>query len=249
MTNIHTIVDMLVCRLIYDKLSKKRLRTIIKDLSEADTLELVSRQGIYLQHVRKQTTEICMAAVKSYPGALEFVKVQTPEICLAAVENDVYRRSLPYAKYQTHGICLAAVKANAGALEYVKQQTPDICLTAVKKNGSTLRYVKEQTQEICLAAIENKPFALRYVNDELSSDIYMKAVKENGLNIMHIIDSEKCTPEIIMAAALQNLNALIWINSRQTTEELLHAVKKKYPNNHSDYFGREVCYMLGCYCF
>ena len=47
-----------------------------------------------------------------------YVKKQTPEICLAAVKRNGY--ALAFVKEQTKEICLEAVKQNGYALRYVK---------------------------------------------------------------------------------------------------------------------------------
>ena len=51
-------------------------------------LEMVSKNGMSLEYVEKQTPEICLAAVKQDGRALRYVKDQTPELCLAAVKQD-----------------------------------------------------------------------------------------------------------------------------------------------------------------
>ena len=55
-----------------------------------DDLDFVSNAwcASALKYVRRQTPEICLAAVKQDAMALEHVQEQTPEICLAAVEED-----------------------------------------------------------------------------------------------------------------------------------------------------------------
>lgn len=82
--------------------------------------------------MKKQTHEICLAAVHANGGSLEYVKEQTPEICLAAVQEN--GKALRYVKEQTHEICLAAVQGNGYALEYVGETTLNIIY-----DGSTFK--------------------------------------------------------------------------------------------------------------
>ncbi len=51
---------------------------------------------------------------------LQFVKKQTPELCLAAVQQ--YGRALGYVKEQTYELCLEAVKHYGYALQFVKDE-------------------------------------------------------------------------------------------------------------------------------
>jgi len=57
--------------------------------------------------------------------ALKFVKKQTEEICLAAIKQESW--ALQFVKDQTEKICLAAIKRDREALEFVnKNKFPDI---------------------------------------------------------------------------------------------------------------------------
>ena len=57
---------------------------------ENKDLEAVKQDGLALEFVKEQTTEICLEAVKQDRYALQFVKEQTPEICIEAVKQDRY---------------------------------------------------------------------------------------------------------------------------------------------------------------
>ena len=59
-----------------------------KNLSGAEALEAVKKNGYDLMYVIDQTPEICLEAVKQNGYALRDVIEQTPEICLAAVSKD-----------------------------------------------------------------------------------------------------------------------------------------------------------------
>ena len=98
----------------WDKLSVK------KNLTGAEALKAVKKNGYELQYVSVQTPEICLEAVKKNGYELKYVSVQTPEICLEAVKQNGY------------------------ALQYVIIQTPEICLEAVKQDDDALRYVSSE---------------------------------------------------------------------------------------------------------
>lgn len=51
-------------------------------------MEMVMRDGLNLEFVKKQTEEICLTAVKQDSSALELVKNQTKDVCLEAVRQN-----------------------------------------------------------------------------------------------------------------------------------------------------------------
>ncbi len=120
-----------------------------------------SEATISLEFAEKQTTNMCMEAVKQNGLQLEFVEQQLPKICLAAVQQNGL--ALEFVEYQTEFLCLEAVKQNGLALEFVEEQTDEICMEAVKQNGLALEFVEYQTQEICMEAVRQDGVAIQYV--------------------------------------------------------------------------------------
>ncbi len=112
---------------------KKLGRGEIISYTEKEALEAVRKDGLALQYVHNQTSEICLAAVKKDGYALKYVKDQTPEICLAAVKKDGY--ALQYVKDQTPEICLAAVKQEMDSLQHVNKTI--FCQNNMKKTKIT----------------------------------------------------------------------------------------------------------------
>jgi hypothetical protein len=130
--------------------------------NKSDALAFVKKLGNNLQFIKKQTPEICLAAIKNDPFALVYIQEQTSELCLIAVK--ISGISLPYVREQTPEICLEAVKQNGSALQYVREQTPEICLEAVKNNSWALRYVIKQTIDICYEAINRDSNVIQYID-------------------------------------------------------------------------------------
>lgn len=60
---------------------------IESNISHSD-IEIVRRDGMKLQFMQNQTSELCLEAVKQNGLALQFVKEQTEEICLAAYSQN-----------------------------------------------------------------------------------------------------------------------------------------------------------------
>jgi hypothetical protein len=187
----------------------------------------VRRNGLHLKRVKKQTPEICLAAVQNFGDALEFVLEQTPEICLAAVQN--FGDALRFVKEQTPEICLAAVKSRARrsiVLQFVINQTPEICLAAVQENGLSLEFVINQTPEICLAAVQQNGKALMSVVEQ-TPEICLAAVQQWG-GALEFIDDWTQTSEVCLAAVKQWGGALRYV-AEQTPEICLAAVNWRNP--------------------
>jgi len=59
-----------------------------------------------------------MIAANQYKQYLNYIKIQTPEICLAAVQQD--GMALEFVKIQTPEICAAAIKQNPETYKYIR---------------------------------------------------------------------------------------------------------------------------------
>ena len=64
--------------------------------------------------------------------SLEFVKKQSEEICIAAVNSNW--KALQYVKNQTNKICALAININPNALQFVRNQTNELCHLALTKD-------------------------------------------------------------------------------------------------------------------
>jgi hypothetical protein len=140
-----------------EPLLKELTEKVEKSVIDQYSLELVKKNGLFLEHV-KQTNDICLAAVEQNGKALQYVldDIVTDKIYLAAVKQN--GNALEYVAKQTPEICLAAVQQSAYALRFVRIQTDEICLAAVKNEGCILHHVNNKTKEICLAALNaNSP--------------------------------------------------------------------------------------------
>lgn len=84
---------------------------------------LMQSDGLLLEHVIIQSTELCIQAVKQNGLALQFVKNQTPEICYYAVCQ------------------------NRDALRYVETEFLSTCLSYFSTSGQTNDQINEQMVE------------------------------------------------------------------------------------------------------
>ena len=161
---------------------------------------------------------------------LQELEVQTEANCLAAVRHD--------------GLELQHVKLKAGLFgpgQWLSDQTHAIRLAAVRQNGLALQYASVQfgvqTEEvmahrkaICLAAVEQNGLALEFVGRydhervEYISEWTRLTYFFEGQEVNPDVTSEQ-TPEICMAAVMQNVMALRYVKV-QTPEIIQAAVEQ-----------------------
>ena len=181
-------------------------------------LVTVQRNWRNLRHVedKHKNDELCTLAVQQDIRALEYVSLNylTPEVCLNAVRQDgCIIRILP-EKVKTPELYLAAVQQNGLAIDYISNPTTEICLAAVQQNGLALEFIPSKyfngsmdipndtvlTVDVCLAAVRQNGLALEFITSRPPRSVFSKYQ----------------TPEIYMAAFLQNHQSLKYISSTQT---------------------------------
>ncbi len=75
---------------------------------ELELIEKVKIDHSYLDKIKDQTEEICLAAVKQDGYALYYVKNQTEKICLAAIKQNI--KSIWFADIKRRNIALLILK-------------------------------------------------------------------------------------------------------------------------------------------
>jgi hypothetical protein len=182
-----------------DRLVLNNIRPLSKlfaTLDEATLGQMLAHNGMLLEHVHKQTEELCLVAVQHYSPALQFVQNKTDTICMAAVQKNGH--TLQFVRNQTDAVCLAAVQECGSALEYVENQTEAICLAAVQSNGCALKYVHNQTDAICMTAVQQHAVALAYVHNQTEA-ICLAAVQHSGWALKYVLNQT----EAVCRAAME----------------------------------------------
>ncbi|MEF9991968.1 MAG: DUF4116 domain-containing protein [Romboutsia sp.] len=143
-------------------------------------IDLVSRDGLLLEHIKNQTLEICTIAVKQNGLSIKYV-------------NPIYKNKM---------IEILAVKQNGLALEYIEKenQTDIICLEAVRQNGLAIRYVQNQKNEVIKVALNENWLSFHYILNK-NREVYIEAVKVNGLLLEYIKEQDE---NICLQAVNQN---------------------------------------------
>jgi len=210
-------------------LSKHRLHTNI-------TVAMVEKTPRLLQFVdsEKQTTELCLAAVRKDGDTIRWIAQPTLDICLAAV-----RQSADAMKY-IH--CALFPDANriiqtALAKKYtafydipISQRTAEVCWMGLKASASLITSVPTdiQTQEMWEFAIRQQPALVENLHGfRLNKyELYRIALQQDGLLLKYVRPSQ--TRELCELAVQQNGDALefVW-KSYRTPELCMLAVKSK----------------------
>jgi hypothetical protein len=91
--------------------------------------------GRYVDDVLDIEKNICELAVTKNGLALEYVKKQTKELCKLAVQQNGLALQFVNEEFQTDEIYILAVQQNGLALKFVKKQTEEISKLAILKFG------------------------------------------------------------------------------------------------------------------
>ena len=101
--------------------------------------------------------------LKTDSSLIEHVKYQSTELCLMAV--GVNGLNLKHVRFQTPAICEAAVNQNGLALQFVQgyAKTLTVCIQAVKQNPEAVIFAIDANNEEMLSIIRAVPEVCRYL--------------------------------------------------------------------------------------
>ena len=176
-------------------------------------LAAVTRSGVLLSYVKKQSEKICLIAVRENGMSLEHVILPSGELTLDNMIDNMTDNMTSEIYYK---ICMAAVYQYGEAIQYVKIEylTPEkylnICLVAVSSNGRSLKrvdyvFLESQKQDntlppdwyytLCLSAVKNDSTSIEYVDisrieKDLTVEQYlticMEAVEKDGMTLRYV---------------------------------------------------------------
>lgn len=115
-----------------------------------DIIKELKRDGMLLKKIPKkeQTIELCKAAIRQNPLALQFVsrKCLDSKMCLAAVKKNGQAFRYVPGQLVTKRMCELAVEAVPELLNNVPEnfKTSMICINAIKKDVNTLSFVSQE---------------------------------------------------------------------------------------------------------
>jgi hypothetical protein len=154
----------------------------IRNQTEEMCMKAIKSQYYVLNLIKNQTEEMCIAHFKKYPYSLKNVINQTHKICLEAVKNNGY--TIQFVLNQTEEICIEALKSNIDSFKYITNRSYKVCLEAVSLNGLLLEYIDDQTEEMCKVAVNNTHYAIKFIKDPtMKFNLEYKLYKDNNLNI------------------------------------------------------------------
>jgi hypothetical protein len=138
-----------LCRLAV-KLDPENIKYInSRILSESDILDIVSKNGMLLDHIVNQTYKICETAVKNDGCALFFVNKGIGNIDqLEKIALDQRPHAIKYVQKPTEEQWISAVKCDGMLLKYCQCQTERICVEAIKDNYKAFFFTLRNTKKI-----------------------------------------------------------------------------------------------------
>ena len=159
-------------------------------------VRILKLNGMELQFVKNQTTELCEMAINQDWRALQYVIDQTEKLCLLAIWQNGY--AIKHVKHQTKTLCVAAILKQPHALKYVKNKTYELCMIALCKDGNTLQYIDWlPLDEMYMIAISSNPMALKYILSIHQTDVLCRiAVMGEGMALEYVANKTKLICEL-----------------------------------------------------
>ena len=125
---------------------KKEIRAIERRrLTGEERLEIVKKNGLYLEYIEDQNKDICEAAIKNHACALQFVKKQTAELCNLAISRDATTLRFVNPEFRTPMLLRKAIEKVPGAILYLdeSERSNSLIELAVQKNPWVLEYLQK----------------------------------------------------------------------------------------------------------
>ncbi len=199
--------------------------------------------------------EVVMAAVKSYPSALEFASKELQadkEIVMEALRSKYNSRSIFYSPLEFASkelqadkeVVMAAVKQYGFALKYASKKLrsdKEVVIEAVMQNGSSVEYASKELKadkEVVMIAIKSGYTDILNVHSKNSEitrklrtdkQVMMAAVKKDGKNLYNAHPSLKSDKELVMVAINKDGHNLYYASPalKADKEIVMVAIKKR----------------------
>lgn len=212
--------------------------------------EILSRNYNYLRNIKRQSTGLCLFAIRIDKNAIIHVRNLTEEICLQFIKfyypdlectfsnaktkiEDYYVECVtkhgPHLEYihnQTGKICLNAVMAHKCdgqcILKYVKEEhkTYAVQLEAVKKHSKSLKYIKNKTEEICLEAVKYYREAIKYVPDNNKTENICLEAIKYNGLLLQWVPEQYQTEKICLEAVTHLSSSFIYVSKNYQSENI-----------------------------
>jgi hypothetical protein len=153
------------------KQNPEALRFVPQEFLNAEICEnVVTRSGYMLHYVPKhlRTERVCIVAIKTYLGAMEYVDNQTDLLLNEAfnvlkgnLQRNVY--FFEYFHVQPEDICWLILNHNYKHLYLIKNPTEEMCIFCVNKKYKMIKYIKNPNENICMEALKNNIYAINYI--------------------------------------------------------------------------------------
>jgi len=103
--------------------------------------ELLEKDSSLIEHVKYQSTDLCLMAVDANGLNLKYVRFQTPAICEVAVSQNGLALEFVQGYAKTLAVCIKAVKQNPAAVIFAADASNDEMLMIIRAVPEVCRYL------------------------------------------------------------------------------------------------------------
>jgi hypothetical protein len=104
--------------------------------------ELLENDSSLIEHVKYQSTELCLMAVGVNGLNLKYVRFHTPAICETAVKQNGLALEFVQGYAKTLAVCIQAVRQNPEAVKFAMDANNDEMLTIIRAVPEVCRYLE-----------------------------------------------------------------------------------------------------------
>lgn len=212
-------------------------------------IELAIFSKLYgIKSLDELTEEMCIDAIQRDINLIKFFDMRTKNIVEIAIKYD--KNLIKCIEKPDEEFLLKCIRANPQVFSLLSNPTRALCIEAINMDGMMIEHVQFPDREMIMQAIAQNGNSIKYINFDMLEfgnidDIYLQAVKQDGLALKYIKTKNK---DIIKEAVKQNGYALNYV-PRQTVDLCEIAMKNnnfKNENNQScNYLQRLRCIKSG----
>lgn len=228
----------------------------IKNKTENLCIEVCKHAPSALRYIKNPTTELCLKVISLYPSALKYIKHPTKEMYDLAFKKstsitlqylngntdisdteyydmikDNLQICLPYATRLSEEMRMDIIIKNKLVSYYntIKNPTEEFQLQYVRLDPGAIKNINNPVnttiKTLYIEAIKAHPSTIRFLQYQ-PTDLCLLAVTHDGLALEYIKNK---TPEIIMAALKQNVNAIKYVPRDKQTLDIANIVLQQDP--------------------
>ena len=194
------------------------------------TKQMLSVNYNYLRNIERQTTGVCLFAIRVNKNAVLHIKNFNQEIYLHYI--DFYHPEI-YVNME-HNL--------DEKVEFAKQLIEKLYIEKITWKSEWIKYIHNQTEKIQLEVVSNYWYAIKYIINP-SEAVCMQALVDDE-RVMEYVNTSNFTTDDYLKVIKINWRALEYVPDKFLSFEMyLECVKQGYPINRvpGEYITEELC--------